>query len=80
MRERTERARLRNLGQRQGEICCRKCNRNLGLIQWLKKRKSVFFIHEPKFFDDNKIEIEPEKSFQENMIIGNSILALSQSI
>lgn len=65
---------MRRIGKKQGEICCRRCNRKIGELEWLKRRNTTYFINHPTFFDQNETEINNKYfSFQENLVMGNLV-------
>ncbi|CAF1094008.1 unnamed protein product [Adineta steineri] len=57
---------LRKIGKKTGFIRCRKCNRNLGALEWLKKRNTTYFINNPEFIDNNECRLrsEPERRLE----------------
>jgi hypothetical protein len=66
-----QRAALQKIGKKTGSICCRKCGRKLGKIEWLKKRNTAYFINNPEFFKDNKCQLDSiYKNFQEHLVMG----------
>jgi hypothetical protein len=64
---------LKIVGKKQGHVCCRTCNKKLGELAWLKRRKTVYFIDEPEFFKIN--ECNTNSTFVSRM----EILAMGKS-
>lgn len=66
---------LHKIGKKDGSICCRKCNRPLGEIAWLRKRNTGYFINNSKFFDNNKCILKNiYENFQEVLVMGKYLL------
>lgn len=66
-----QREMLRKVGRKTGTIHCIKCNRELGRIEWLRRRFHNYIINEPAFLKKNDCEVKTKfKSFQENLIFG----------
>ncbi|CAF3418186.1 unnamed protein product [Rotaria sp. Silwood1] len=69
--EMQQKAMLQKIGKKNGSICCRKCNRELGELAWLKKRNTIYFINNPEFFNNNECKLDSiYENFQENLIMG----------
>ena len=67
-----QREAVRNVGKKSGSIHCTKCSRDLGKLEWLRRRNTTYFINEPKFLEENDCTIDKApKSYQENVTIGN---------
>lgn len=66
-----QRAVLQRIGKKTGSICCRTCNRELGRLEWLKRRNTIYFINNPQFLMNNDCQYDIKyKNFQENLIMG----------
>jgi hypothetical protein len=66
-----EKAKLRSIGKKNGCICCRKCNRELGELAWLKKRRTTYFINNQEFLNNNECVFKSiYENFQENLRLG----------
>ncbi|CAF0777831.1 unnamed protein product [Rotaria sordida] len=70
--EMQQKAALQKIGKKNGLICCRKCNRELGELAWLKKRNTTYFINNREFFNNNECKLlNAYKNFQENLVMGD---------
>ena len=68
-----QKTRLQTVGLKTGSICCRKCNRKLGKLEWLKRRHTTYFINNPKFLADNDCRLDDvHEKFHENLVMGSS--------
>ena len=71
MEELRQKDTLQKIGKKTGLICCRKCNRELGKLEWLRKRKTTYFINHQEFFNDKEYRLKKTyESFQENLAMG----------
>jgi len=62
---------LHKIGKKTGLICCSQCSRELGKLEWLKKRNTVYFINNQEFLKTNECQLKDTyKNFQENLIMG----------
>ncbi len=64
-------SKLQKIGKKTGTICCSQCNRELGRLEWLKKRKTTYFINNPDFLTNNDCQRKSIfENFQENLVMG----------
>jgi len=68
---------LKTIGKKTGSIHCRTCDRELGKLEWLKKRNVIYFIDKAEFFATNDCQLNSKsKNFQENLVIGKCLYYL----
>jgi hypothetical protein len=68
-----QKALVKNIGKKTGLICCRKCGRQLGRLEWLRKRNTFYFVNNQEFFTNNECRLDSQyKNFQENLVMGKS--------
>ncbi|CAM2714477.1 unnamed protein product [Rotaria socialis] len=62
---------IQKIGKKDGSICCRKCNRELGELLWLKKRNTIYFINNAEFFNNNDCRLDSTyTNMYEHLLMG----------
>lgn len=74
-------ATLQKIGKKTGLVCCRKCGRELGKLEWLKKRNTTYFINNIEFLKNNDCQLKNTyENFQENLRMGKYLCHFIQHL
>ncbi|CAF1008811.1 unnamed protein product [Adineta steineri] len=79
--ERQQKLAIKSIGKKTGIICCRKCDRVLGALEWLKRRKTAYIIINSEFIDNNNCKLDGQPAaFQEILVMGKVLCTCGKEL